>query len=100
SERARARCLLDLLAHAGADAPEQKALAQPLRLDEIQRMLLDDKTALLEYSLGDDSSFLWLVTETGVEGHLLPKRPEIEAPAQRIFEFLTPTNGGCSTKRR
>src|SRR5262249_19659067 len=52
SECAKARNLLDLLARAGADAPEQKALAQPLRVDAIQRQVLDENTVLLEYALG------------------------------------------------
>src|SRR5262249_39502674 len=54
SERARARNLLDLLVRAGAPGSEA-GLAQPLRplrVDEIQRRLLDENTVLLEYALG------------------------------------------------
>jgi len=106
SECARARNLLDLLARAGADAPEQKALAQPLRVGDIQRRALDENTVLLEYALGTagpaetDRSFLWLVTRTGVESHLLPKRAEIEAAAQRVYELLTARNHIVGPNRR
>ncbi|MGE0129899.1 MAG: CHAT domain-containing protein [Blastocatellales bacterium] len=91
SERARARNLLDLLARAGAHGSEL-GRAQPLRADEIQQQLLDEETVLLEYTLGAERSFLWLVTRTGVESYLLPKRSEIEAEARRIFELLTVRN--------
>jgi CHAT domain-containing protein/Tfp pilus assembly protein PilF len=105
SERARARNLLDLLASAGASDAELGA-ARPLRVDEIQRRLLDENTVLLEYALGaagdaeNDRSFLWLVTSTGVEGHLLPKRVEIEAAAHRVYELLTARNRVSGPHRR
>src|SRR5262245_5986563 len=106
SECARARNLLDLLARAGADALVQKALAQPLRVDDIQRRALDENTVLLEYALGTagpaetDRSFLWLVTRDNVESHLLPKRVEIEAAAQQVYELLTARNHVVGPNRR
>jgi len=106
SECARARNLLDLLARAGADAQVQNALAQPLRVDEIQRRALDENTVLLEYALGTagpaetDRSFLWLVTRDNVEIHLLPKRVEIEAAAQQVYELLTARNHVVGPNRR
>src|SRR5262249_58670173 len=47
-----------------------------------------------------DRSFLWLVTRTGVESHLLPKRAEIEAAAQRVYELLTARNHIVGPNRR
>src|SRR5262245_18283588 len=105
SERARARNLLDLLARAGASDADLGA-ARPLRVDEIQRRLLDENTVLLEYALGaagyaeDDRSFLWLVTSTGVESYFLPKRAEIEAAANRVYELLTARNRVRGPRRR
>jgi CHAT domain-containing protein/tetratricopeptide (TPR) repeat protein len=105
SERARARNLLDLLARAGASGVELGA-ARPLRAGDIQRRLLDENTVLLEYALGTagdpetDRSFLWLVTSTGVESHLLPKRADIEAAAQRVYESLTARNRVSGPRRR
>jgi len=105
SERARARNLLDLLARAGASDADLGA-ARPLRVDEIQRRLLDENTVLLEYALGtagdaeNDRSFLWLVTSTGVESYFLPKRAEIEAAANRVYELLTARNRVRGPRRR
>jgi CHAT domain-containing protein/Tfp pilus assembly protein PilF len=105
SERARARNLLDLLASAGASDAELGA-ARPLRAVEIQRRLLDENTVLLEYALGtagdaeNDRSFLWLVTSTGVESYLLPKRADIEAAARRVYTLLTERNRASGPHRR
>jgi CHAT domain-containing protein len=103
SERARARSLLDLLARTGVDGPEQKALAQPLKLEEIQRRALDENTVLLEYALGApeaDRSFLWLVTQNKVEAYALPKRSKIEAAAQEVYSLLTVRNFNNGQRRR
>lgn len=105
SELARARNLLDLLARAGAGGADL-GHAQPLRVDEIQQRLLDENTVLLEYALGTagdaetDRGFLWLVTSTSVESHLLPKRAEIEAAARRVYELLTARNRISGPRRR
>ncbi|HMB27462.1 MAG TPA: CHAT domain-containing protein, partial [Blastocatellia bacterium] len=71
-----------------------------------QRRLLDENTVLLEYALGaagdaeDDRSFLWLVTSNGVESYFLPKRAEIEAAANRVYELLTARNRVRGPRRR
>jgi CHAT domain-containing protein len=105
SELARARNLLDTLTRAEAGDAELGA-ARPLRADEIQKQLLDDNTVLLEYALGtagyaeNDRSFLWMVTSTGVESHILPKRADIEAAARRVYESLTARNRISGPHRR
>jgi CHAT domain-containing protein len=43
-----------------------------LTLEEVQRQALDDDTALLEYSLGDESSYLWVITRQNVSLFKLP----------------------------
>jgi CHAT domain-containing protein len=43
-----------------------------LTLDEVQRQVLDDETALLEYSLGDENSYLWVVTRQSASLFKLP----------------------------
>ena len=50
------------------------------------RGLLDRDTLLLEYSLGEERSFLWAVTPERVESFVLPGRAEIEAAARRSYE--------------
>ena len=63
--------------------------SQPLGLNEIQQQVLDDQTLLLEYSLGDERSYLWAVTHTTITSHELPSRAEIEKPSRRVYQLLT-----------
>ena len=74
-----------------AASPRYAALTepQPLGVAEIQRQALDDDTLLLEYSLGDDRSFLWAVTPNSVSSYQLPPRAEIETAARRVYDLLT-----------
>ncbi len=48
----------------------------PLPLERIQGML-DDRTALLEYSIGEESSCLFVVTRDRLEGFRIPPSSEI-----------------------
>ena len=72
-------------------SPQYAALTQPvpLSLKEIQSQLLDENTILLEYSLGDDRSFLWAVSPGSLKTFELPKRAEVEAAARRVYDLLT-----------
>jgi len=81
----------ELSAQIRALSPRYAALTQPqpLGLAEIQRQVLDPDTLLLEYSLGDDASYLFVVSQTSITGHRLPKRAEIEAATRRVRELLT-----------
>ena len=59
---------------------------QPLTLQQIQSTVLDDNTLLLEYSLGEERSYLWAVTKTSFTSYELPKRADIEALAQSFYQ--------------
>jgi tetratricopeptide (TPR) repeat protein len=72
---------------------------QPLGLSEIQRML-DPETLLLEYSLGEERSYLWAVTPAGVESFELPKRAEIEELARQSYEWLAAGETGAQLQAR
>jgi CHAT domain-containing protein len=61
---------------------------QPLGLKAIQQ-LLDPNTVLLEYSLGDEHSYLWAVTQDSLKTFALPKGEEIRKVAQQVYESLT-----------
>ncbi|HYO92747.1 MAG TPA: tetratricopeptide repeat protein, partial [Pyrinomonadaceae bacterium] len=61
---------------------------RPLSLNEIQRELLDEQTLLLEYALGEQRSYLWLVSSTGLKWYELPRRAEIEAAARRFKQAI------------
>ncbi|HKQ90922.1 MAG TPA: CHAT domain-containing protein [Blastocatellia bacterium] len=74
-----------------ASSPRYAALTQPqpLNLSGIQQQALDPETLLLEYSLGENASYLFVVSQTSFISHQLPKRTEIEAAARRVYELLT-----------
>jgi CHAT domain-containing protein len=75
-----------------AASPKYAALTapQPLTLAEVQQKVLDDKTALLEYSLGEQNSYLWAVTPTSVALFKLPARSAIDQQAQALRAQLIP----------
>src|SRR5262249_54520 len=72
-----------------AASPRYAALTQPqpLGLVEIQQ-LLDEETLLLEYALGDERSYMWVVSPTSLASYQLPKRAEIEAMARRFYDMI------------
>lgn len=55
---------------------------------EIQA-LLDPQTLLLEYSLGQERSYLWAVGATSLRTFVLPGRNEIERAARALHEALS-----------
>lgn len=72
-------------------SPRYAALSQPkpLTLSEIQKKVLDRNTILLQYSLGEKRSYLWVVTSTGLTSYELPKRADIETAARTFRETVT-----------
>ena len=74
-------------------SPRYATLTQPvsLGLKEIQQ-LLDANTLLLEYTLGEERSYLWVVSRTAMSSYELPKRDEIEHSAQRVYELFSTSN--------
>jgi CHAT domain-containing protein/tetratricopeptide (TPR) repeat protein len=69
-------------------SPRYASLIQPVPvgLKEIQSKLLGPDTVLVEYSLGEDKSFGWVVTPNSIKSFELPKRAEIEAVARRVYD--------------
>ncbi len=61
---------------------------QPLGLKEIQTQL-DQGTLLLEYSLGEERSYVWAVTRNSLTTYELPKREQIEKAARRVYDLLS-----------
>lgn len=59
-------------------------------LPQIQEKIVgDDDTVLLEYSLGRDRSYVWAVTRTGIRSYKLPEESQITDAAQRVYKLLT-----------
>ena len=61
---------------------------KPLSAKEVQQLLLEGDTLLLEFALGEERSYLWAVTGDSITGHELPKRAEIEATARKFYELV------------
>ncbi|MBA3242788.1 MAG: CHAT domain-containing protein [Acidobacteria bacterium] len=80
----------NLKAKLKASSPKYAQLTQTqsLSLSEIQQ-LLDEDTLLLEYALGNERSYLWLVGKNSVNGVTLPKRVEVESAARLVYQLLT-----------
>lgn len=82
-------------------SPRYAALTQPTPLDlkQIQAEVLDSDTLLLEYSLGEERSYLWAVTPSSIKGYELPRRAEIEASVQAFSKLVTGNdNRGVQTQ--
>ncbi|HYX53770.1 MAG TPA: CHAT domain-containing protein [Candidatus Limnocylindrales bacterium] len=71
-----------------ASSPAYGALTRPrlLSAQEIQQQLLDRNTLLLEYSLGDQQSYVFAVSTDSVQVFPLPERAIIAAQARRLYE--------------
>lgn len=64
----------------------------PLTLKGIQDKILDDKTLLLQYALGKERSYLFLVSKTDLKTYTLPPKAEIEAAVERYRTLLLSPN--------
>lgn len=75
-------------------SPKYAALTagQPLSVADMQQKVLDDHTALLEYSLGAEASYLWVVTQSSVTLLKLPPRAAVEKLAMDFRGLLIPSN--------
>ncbi len=80
---------LDVEAAIRQSSPSYAALTQPepLSLEAIQKEL-DPDTLLLEYSLGWERSFLWLVSPTEIRSFELFGRRAFEIGARSFYESL------------
>ena len=72
-------------------SPRYAALTQPEPLDvrQVQEEVLDDEAVLLEYSLGDERSYLFVVGPRSLETFELPGRKAVEEAARRYYELVT-----------
>ncbi len=78
-------------------SPRYAALIQPqpVSLKEIQQ-LLDVNTLLLEFSLGSERSYLWVVSQTGLKHYELKSRAIIEKAAQPVYDLLSSTDSASA----
>ena len=75
-------------------SPRYAELMQPrtLRWEAVQT-LLDEKTILLNYTLGEKRSFLWTITQDDVRSYILPPRTEIEVLVKAAYTGLSENPG-------
>jgi CHAT domain-containing protein/tetratricopeptide (TPR) repeat protein len=114
SERSKVRSLLDLLTTSDQDAPcdellqrqlesvdatdvraidakqEAPSAAPTLTLEEVQAEIGNEDTALLEYALGDEKSYVWMVGPHQITSHELPKSAQIRQSVDAFRKALIP----------
>lgn len=73
------------------NSPEQTKVT----LDQIQNDLRADDTMLLEYVLGDERSYMWVVTSNSLQTFELPARKVIEETAREAYKSLTARQGNA-----
>ncbi|HEY4597030.1 MAG TPA: CHAT domain-containing protein, partial [Thermoanaerobaculia bacterium] len=76
--------------------PRYAAVSAPpsLNVEEISR-LLDPGTLLLEYSLGEERSYLWAIGAGVFRSFLLPPQREIETLARQFHQELSTVEAGA-----
>jgi CHAT domain-containing protein len=115
SERSKVRSLLDLLTTSDQDAPcdellqrqleavdatavraidakqEAPSVAPTLTLEEVQAEIGNEDTALLEYALGDEKSYVWVVVGPHqITSQELPKSAQIRQSVDAFRKALIP----------
>ncbi len=70
--------------------PRYAELMRPLRLDldDIRQQLLDDDVSVLEYWLGNERSYVWMISRDELDVQVLPARAAIEQPVAALREKL------------
>jgi CHAT domain-containing protein len=115
SEKSKVRSLLDLLTTSGQDAPcdellrrqlnaadgtetsttgsglvEASSTAPTLTMRQVQAEIEDDGTILLEYALGDETSYLWVIDQHQIRSHELPPSEKIKELVEVFRRALQP----------
>lgn len=72
------------------NSPIYSAIKNPDPFDvrEFQNRILDENSILLEFSLGETESYLWLVEKDEVSSYILPAREEIESKVENLRELI------------
>ncbi len=71
-------------------SPIYSAIKNPAPFDvgEFQAQVLDDNSLLLEFSLGKEESYLWVVGKSTFDSYVLPPREQIESRIERLRSLL------------
>ena len=93
AQRSKARTFLDFLSETGASESEHgsERLSAPATLDEVKASIIDKNAVLLEYSLGDSSSYVWIITEKEHQLIELPARSSLKEQIETLrFALVNP----------
>ena len=71
-------------------SPIYSAIKNPAPFDvgEFQSQVLDDNSLLLEFSLGKEESYLWVVGKSTFDSYVLPPREQIESRIEKLRSLL------------
>ncbi len=71
--------------------PETASLVapEPSRLDQVQGILRNNKTALIEYFLGEKQSYMILITKNDIDLYFLPSRKDIEKSVKGYIKLIS-----------
>jgi CHAT domain-containing protein/tetratricopeptide (TPR) repeat protein len=61
---------------------------RPLRVQAVQAML-DDDTVLLNYTLGEKKSFLWVISKSSLNSFVLPPKAKMEHLIKQTYAVLS-----------
>jgi len=107
AEQSKSRVLLDLLTEsdrsnpAGTDLRSESLInPEPLSLTEAKLLCPDKNTVILEYSVGDSSSCLWVITQSSHKLFRIPDsgtlqeqietiRFALQNPEEKVSDFFT-----------
>ncbi len=71
------------------DPRRRLVFSKPAKLKQLQNQVLVDGEAVLEFCLGEDRSFAWLVSRGTVSFEILPGRREIEGKVRQYLNELS-----------
>ena len=93
NERARTQAANIFQTDAQQVSVRKQLLNETATLEEIQQEL-DDETLLLEFFLGEEESYLWVISNNEpLQMIELPPRDEIETTARAFYDLLTEPSG-------
>ena len=65
---------------------------QPITLEQVQQQILDQDTVLFQYSLGQERSYLWVVTKQEMTSYELASQKDIEKCAKNLLRAIKQGN--------
>ncbi len=82
--------LEEIKAELKQNSPLYSAIKNPAPFDvgEFQKNVLDDDSLLLEFSFGEEESYLWLIGKTEFSSYVLPPREQIETKIEILRQLL------------